>query len=264
MTSSSPGTARPSSSTRCAARPASGSDRAAAHSRPYPFPPVPDEAPIAAVRARLKRARRCIPPPCRSASTSSAGSPAAGRRGTPFPTRRAGKMDAETARSPQALQHDECRAARPAPRHAAGRRAGRRADRRRRTTRRAASERVLRPQPGGARAGAVQLGGDLLLRSAEAAAGGLANRSDQVGRNFMNHNASAMLADRSALHATTPSTRRPSASTISISTTGKGGPPLGNVQLLGKVSAAILKSKPAPGAGMRCSSAIAAMPSTGI
>ncbi len=26
------------------------------HSRPYPFPPVPDEAPIAEVRARLKRA----------------------------------------------------------------------------------------------------------------------------------------------------------------------------------------------------------------
>ena len=26
------------------------------HSRPYPYPPVPDEPPIAAVRARLKRA----------------------------------------------------------------------------------------------------------------------------------------------------------------------------------------------------------------
>jgi choline dehydrogenase-like flavoprotein len=48
----------------------------------------------------------------------------------------------------------------------------------------------------------------LLLRSAtEPCPGGLANRSDQVGRNFMNHNCSALLALVGAA-STGPSTRR--------------------------------------------------------
>jgi len=88
----------------------------------------------------------------------------------------------------------------------------------------------------------------LLLRSAnEDHPRGLANRSDQVGRNFMNHNASALLA---VSHRRNRSIYQ---KTLLINdwylTGGPGGEPLGNVQLLGRVSAPILAAKsglPAP------------------
>ncbi|SNR60126.1 GMC oxidoreductase [Puniceibacterium sediminis] len=91
-------------------------------------------------------------------------------------------------------------------------------------------------------AGAVNTAA-LLLRSADARhPAGLANSSDQVGRNFMNHNASAMLA----LH---PLRRNPSVyqKTLTVNDFyldgGPYGEPLGNVQLLGKISAPILSSQ---------------------
>lgn len=90
-------------------------------------------------------------------------------------------------------------------------------------------------------AGAVQTSA-LLLASADAAhPRGLANRSDQVGRNFMNHNISAVLA----IH---PLRRNRSVyqKTIQINDFYlKGGPqgePLGNIQMLGKISGTILAS----------------------
>lgn len=94
--------------------------------------------------------------------------------------------------------------------------------------------------------GAVQSAA-LLLASANAAhPNGLANRSDQVGRNFMNHNTSAILA----LH---PFRRNDSVyqKTLMVNdfylTGGPNGAPLGNIQLLGKISGAILKaSSPLP------------------
>jgi choline dehydrogenase-like flavoprotein len=90
-------------------------------------------------------------------------------------------------------------------------------------------------------AGAVQSAA-LLLRSADSKFGrGLANASDQVGRNFMNHNSSAVIA-------LSPKFRNRSIyqKTFGFNdfylSDGEGGPPLGNVQLLGRVSGAILKS----------------------
>ena len=78
----------------------------------------------------------------------------------------------------------------------------------------------------------------LLLRSGER---GLANRSDAVGRHFMNHNLSAVVGvDPRALN-----------DSVYQKTLGvndfylhdeNGGPPLGNIQLLGRVTAPILKS----------------------
>ena len=70
---------------------------------------------------------------------------------------------------------------------------------------------------------------------------GLANRSDQVGRCFMNHNCSAMLA-------IDPRRRNDAVyqKTLGLNdfylSDGDGGPPLGNVQLLGKIDGTILKA----------------------
>ena len=73
-----------------------------------------------------------------------------------------------------------------------------------------------------------------MLQSRE---GGLANRSGAVGRHFMNHNASAVLA-------IDPRTVNDSVyqKTLGLNDfyldDGRGGPPLGNVQLLGRVTGA--------------------------
>ncbi len=70
---------------------------------------------------------------------------------------------------------------------------------------------------------------------------GLANRSGQVGRHFMNHNCSAMLA-------IDPRRRNRAVyqKTLGLNdfylSDGDGGPPLGNVQLLGKIDGTILKA----------------------
>jgi choline dehydrogenase-like flavoprotein len=78
----------------------------------------------------------------------------------------------------------------------------------------------------------------LLLASRD---GGVANRSDAVGRYFMNHNCSAILAvDPRAVNDSVYQ------KTLGINDfyldDGRGGPPLGNIQLLGRVTAPILKS----------------------
>jgi choline dehydrogenase-like flavoprotein len=86
-------------------------------------------------------------------------------------------------------------------------------------------------------AGAVNSAALLLVSSDE----GIANRSDAVGRHFMNHNCSAVLA-------IDPRTVNDSIyqKTLGINDfyldDGQGGPPLGNIQLLGRVTAPILKS----------------------
>ncbi len=208
------------------------------HSRPYPFPPVPDEAPIAEVRARLKRAgvhpyslplgvdlKRWL-----------------GRRRTPWdahPHADDGKMDAESAALSQALRHDNvtlltgCRVTR-LEAAAGGRIAAVH-------YREGGAEHVLRPRLVVLSAGAVQ-SAVLLLRSADSRfAGGLANRSDQVGRNFMNHNASAVLAVSPTFRNTSVYQKTFGFNDFYLDD-GNGGPPLGNVQLLGRVSGAILKS----------------------
>jgi choline dehydrogenase-like flavoprotein len=95
-------------------------------------------------------------------------------------------------------------------------------------------------------AGAVRSAAILLSSVDERYPQGLANRSDQVGRNFMNHNCSAVLA----LH---PLRRNPSVyqKTLLINdfylTGGPNGEPLGNIQLLGKITGPILAaSSPLP------------------
>ncbi|TIR99475.1 MAG: GMC family oxidoreductase, partial [Mesorhizobium sp.] len=81
----------------------------------------------------------------------------------------------------------------------------------------------------------------ILLRSPSTNGKGLANSSDQVGRNFMNHNSSAMLA-------IDPRRRNDAVyqKTLMLNdyylSDGKGGKPLGNVQLLGKIDGNMLRA----------------------
>jgi choline dehydrogenase-like flavoprotein len=89
--------------------------------------------------------------------------------------------------------------------------------------------------------GAVQSAALLLASANEDYPNGIANRSDQVGRNFMNHNCSAVLA----LHPFRLNTSVYQKTLMVNDFYLSGGPedaPLGNIQLLGKVSGAILKA----------------------
>ena len=105
-------------------------------------------------------------------------------------------------------------------------------------------------------AGAVHTAALLLRSASEAHPNGLANRSDQVGRNFMNHNASAVLA---------LSPRRNRCvyqKTLQFNDwylRDGERPPLGNIQLLGRVTGPILASQtglPKPLANLIASHAI--------
>jgi choline dehydrogenase-like flavoprotein len=78
----------------------------------------------------------------------------------------------------------------------------------------------------------------LLLRSSER---GLANQSGMVGRHFMNHNTSAVLAVDPRVVNDSISQKTLGVNDFYLDD-GRGGPPLGNIQLLGRVSAPILKA----------------------
>ena len=209
------------------------------HSEPYPFPPVPDEPAIAQVRERLQ----AVGMHTYSLPLGVDIERWLAKARTPWdahPNCNDGKMDAETAALAEALKHRTVKL-----------------QTKSRVTRLETSsdssriETVHYRHNGEAKsvspklvilsAGAVQ-SSVLLLRSAnDRFPNGLANFSDQVGRNFMNHNSSAVLA-------ISPFYRNDSVyqKTFGFNdfylSDGGGGPPLGNVQLLGRVSGAILKA----------------------
>jgi choline dehydrogenase-like flavoprotein len=209
------------------------------HSNPYAHPPVPDEPGIADVRKRLK-AKGLHPfslPLGVDLPTWLAGG------ATPwdaFPNSANGKMDAETAALAFALTHSNvtlvtgAKVERLETAPNGGRIEAVHFERN-------GTRETLRPSLVILSAGAINSAA-LLLRSADARhPEGLANRSDQVGRNFMNHNATAMIAF---------DPRRPHGlvyqKTIGLNdfylSDGNGGKPLGNVQLLGKIDGHILKA----------------------
>jgi choline dehydrogenase-like flavoprotein len=205
------------------------------HSAPFPFGPVPDEPAIARVRERMKAVDLHPFPLPLGVDTETWLS----RAPTPwdaFPDTGTGKMDAESCGLAEALRHPNVE-----------------------LRENAKVERLLL-DGGGKRLSGVEatVGGErkrilaativlsagavnsaaLLLSSAD---GGIANRSGTVGRHFMNHNCSAVLA-------IDPRTVNDSVyqKTLGINDfyldDGNGGPPLGNIQLLGRVTAPILKS----------------------
>jgi choline dehydrogenase-like flavoprotein len=207
------------------------------HSNPYPFPPVPDEPAIARVRERLKTVG--VKPFSLPLSVD------VGRwlkrAKTPwdaFPDARAGKMDAETCGLAKALTDPNITL------ETGAEVTQLKTDQRNRISRvlyrQRGEERSLSPKLVILSAGAVQ-SAVLLLKSVDSRnREGLANSSDQVGRNFMNHNLSALLA-------VDPREKNDSIYQKSFGINdfyfddGRGGGPLGNIQLLGRVSGTILK-----------------------
>lgn len=209
------------------------------HSGDYPYPPVPDEPAIADLRRRLKALG--LHPSSLPLGVDIERWLSHGR--TPwdaFPDTRGGKMDAESVGLAYALQHPnvtlmEGARVRRLIAGKDGRIDGVVVERSDATNTISAPLVVLA-------AGAVN-SAVLLLASADGShPTGLANRSDHVGRNFMNHNCSAVLA----MH---PLRLNPSIyqKTLMLNdfyfSGGPRGEPLGNVQLLGKVSPAILASQ---------------------
>lgn len=205
-----------------------------AHSGVYAHPPVPDEPPIADLRRRLA-----------AAGLHPAHLPLGvdidrwmARAETPwdaFPDTTGAKMDAESVGLAEALRHPNVElrtgvTAKGLEVDVHGRICGIRTS----AGRIEADEVVLA-------AGAVHTPVLLLTSATEAFPDGLANRSDQVGRNFMNHNCSALLAlsarrNRSVYQKTLYMNDW-------YSTGGPNGEPLGNVQLLGRVSGPILAAQ---------------------
>jgi choline dehydrogenase-like flavoprotein len=208
------------------------------HTSPYPFPPVRDEPAIADLRRRL--AREGLHP---FSLPLGVDIERWLKRGpTPwdaFPDTNAGKMDAETCGLAAVLEHENvslmtgARAVR-LETDAAGRRIESVVYEKRGETLRIAADIVVLA------AGAVNSAVLLLASANGAMPNGLANKSDQVGRHFMNHNLTASIA-------VSPFRVNDSVyqKTIGLNDfyldDGRGGPPLGNVQLLGKISGAILK-----------------------
>ena len=205
------------------------------HSMPYPFAPVPDEPAIARVRERMARAG--LHP-----SSLPLGVDIARwlRRGaTPwdaFPNADSGKSDAESCGLAAALKFPnvELRTGARVMRLVAS------ADGKRIDGVEVSIDGetiVFRAKIVVLSAGAV-MSAALLLRSAPK---GLANASGQVGRHFMNHNSSAVLAVDPRVVNDSVYQKTIGMNDFYLSD-GAGGPPLGNIQLLGRVSGPILKA----------------------
>lgn len=207
------------------------------HSLGYDFPPVPDEAPIADVRARLKE-KGLHPYSLPLGVDIEAWLAKAKTPWDAHPNSRDGKMDAETAALAVALKHGNVRLQTDA--RVTRLEAGADGSIARVVYRVNGEEIRLSPKLVILSAGAVQ-SAVLLLRSADDRhPKGLANSSDQVGRNFMNHNSSAVIGVSPTYRNTSIYQKTFGFNDFYLSD-GNGGPPLGNVQLLGRISAQVLK-----------------------
>lgn len=203
------------------------------HDGPFPFPPIPHEPAISDLAARLAHVG-LHPSPLPLAVDLDRWLNRAATPWDAYPDTNGGKLDAESAALVTALNDPSI------------------------TLRTGVTVRNIEVEGGSVTglltsagrltaprvvlaAGAVHSAA-LLLRSACAAhPSGIANSSDQVGRNFMNHNASAVLA---LSHRRNRSVYQ---KTLQVNdwylTGGPGGAPLGNVQLLGRVNAPILAAQ---------------------
>lgn len=209
------------------------------HSTPYPHGAVPDEEPIARARERLRAIG--LHPFSLPLAVDIERWLAHGR--TPWdahPDTRSGKLDAETAALARALADPNITVA-------TGMRAlrlvtaadGRRIDGV--EVEQHGEKRILRAGLVVLAAGAVNSAALLLASATSQNPAGLANRSGAVGRYFMNHNSSAMLAIDPRLRNGSVYQKTLGLNDFYFSDSA-GGPPLGNVQLLGKITAPIFKA----------------------
>jgi choline dehydrogenase-like flavoprotein len=210
-----------------------------ARSTPYPHPPVPDEPAIARFRDRLT-AQGLKPFSLPLAVDIDKWLARAPTPWDAYPDTRTGKFDAETASLAKALTDPNVRLV-----------TGAKALRLRLAPNGGCIEGVEYEREGECRtiraglvvlaAGAVNSAALLLASATETCPDGIANRSDVVGRHFMNHNCTAMLV-------VDPWSRNDAVyqKTLGLNDfyfdDGRGGPPLGNAQLLGKITAPILKA----------------------
>lgn len=207
------------------------------HQGAYPFPPVPDEPSIADVRARLKRLG-LNPSSLPMGLDLDRWLARAPTTWDTFPDARNGKMDAETCALLPALKHPNvtifsgAEVARLIP---------------------AADGKVIESveyrvghEIRKIRCGKVVLAAGavrsavILLASGQ---NGLANRSDMVGRNFMNHNLTALLGFNPKFVNESVYQKTFAVHDFYLSDGTAGGPPLGTIQLFGRISGAILKSR---------------------
>ena len=207
-------------------------------SGPYPYPPLEHNPVIAEVAERLRRqGLRPFPIPS-SVQDHDGGSCVRCNTCDGFPCRVGAKGDAETSLIDPVLGHSnvELRTNAQVLRLLADG-SGRRV--------------VCAEVAGGTRvrgdhfvlaAGAINSAA-ILLRSAHAKhPRGLANASGMVGRHYMNHNCTAIMALRPFR-----ANRAPFQKTLAINDfyldDGDGGPPLGNLQLLGKIMEPMLRAQ---------------------
>ncbi len=206
------------------------------HSGEYPYPPVPDEPDMAELKNRLTQAG-LTPSSVPLGVDLNRWLEAGQTTWDAYPNTCGGKMDAENCGLASALAHENvtlqtgCDVTRLIL-DDAGRVEGVEYAKEQGHRTILASLVVLA-------AGAVQSAALLLRSATDAFPQGLANRSDQVGRNFMNHNCSAVLA----LHPLRKN-RSIYQKTLMVNDFylegADGTPPLGNIQMLGKITGPIL------------------------
>ena len=209
------------------------------HSTGYTYPPVPDEPVMRKVRDRLKRAG--AHPSSLPLAIDIEQWLAEGKTGwDAFPNTGRGKIDAESGPLTDALAHQNVRLMTGAEvlrleTDAIGEQVLAA------IVRVNGHEQRLTARAFAVAAGAIQTAA-LLLRSANAThPTGLANGSDQLGRNFMNHNSSAMLTIDPRLRNTSIYQKTLSFNDF-YDVDPVTGYPLGNVQGLGRITAPILQA----------------------
>ncbi len=209
------------------------------HSVSYPYPPVPDEKAIQLVRERLSAAG--AHPASLPLAIDIEKWLAEGQTGwDAFPNTGLGKIDAESGPLADAIVHSNVTVLTDAEvlrleTDSSGRIV------KSAVVRHNGGERRLEARAFAVAAGAIQTAALLLRSASESSPNGLANRSDQLGRNFMNHNSSAMIALDPRLKNTSVYQK-----TLSINDFYDKDPvtgyPLGNVQGLGRLTAPILRA----------------------
>jgi choline dehydrogenase-like flavoprotein len=205
------------------------------HSAPYTFPPVPDEPDIAALR-RAFAAQGLHPSALPLGVDLERWLARAPTTWDAFPDSTGAKSDAESCALAEALRHPNVTLV-----------TGTRAVRLLSEGRRVIGVEVEGPAGPATLtagtvclcAGAVMTAALLLASANDDHPAGLANRSDQVGRNFMNHNLTAMIAVNPLRRNRTVYEKTIQFNDWYLSG-GPQGEPLGNVQMLGRVTGPIL------------------------